>query len=257
MRLALGFLLTAALLAAAVTTATADEELFELSDGTVLRGYVMRESGDEMVIATSGFLGETRVSVEKQSIVKRHVLRADKARPPVVETAAAETGSAPRPESSIAPVRPADDWLANRELPTGDPGPESETFVGRFIRLSKLAVPDTPDAKATLAFFAIVVLVILVSWGARLADLPNPSLAQASTLAALFGAAFMADLEFSDQLLRSDRAIWVIPVQAVAWIGTARAILGGTVARAVLLFTFILCSLLAVLFVAGAVLVTV
>ena len=51
------------------TPAWADEELFILDNGSVLRGSVVREDDASMTIAMSGLIGETRVRVERSAIV--------------------------------------------------------------------------------------------------------------------------------------------------------------------------------------------
>ena len=236
--------------------AWADEELFILDNGSVLRGSVLKEDESTLTIEMSGLIGQTLVKVERTAIVERHLVRSDEPRSFVVETAEAFEPKLEPVETPVS-VQPGRDWLGDERLPVGDPTPESETFMTRFLRLAHVAVPDTPDAKLTLAFFMTIVVVILVSWGSKLADIANPSLLNASVLAVLFTATFGADLFYSDELLRADRAVWIVPAQILIWVGAARGLLGGTVARAVLLFTFILTSLLAVLFATGAVLVTV
>ena len=77
-----------------------------------------------------------------------------------------------------------------------------------------------------------------------------------AVMGVLLGALLMANVFADDYLLRADRAVWVLPLEALAWMTAALLVLRCGLGRAVLLLAFVLFSLGVVVFTAGAVLVT-
>lgn len=242
------------------TDAGADE-IFEFEGGVVVRGYVMREEGERLTIRLTGFANASTVTVERKRLVRR--------RPVGLPT----TSTQPLPKSVYSP-RDADPEVAyvpdtprSVDEVVGDPVPDfdapddvdevptirDESFLDRFVRLARVALPDSVHARVTVAFLLLTVLVLLIGAGARLADMDGASFPTAVFLAGLFAGALIANLYAYEDLLRADRALWVLPLQTLTWITAARMTIGGSIGRAVLLFAFTLVSLMTVVFVTGAV----
>ncbi|MDJ0975770.1 MAG: hypothetical protein QNJ98_15015 [Planctomycetota bacterium] len=233
------------------------DEIFELENGVILKGYVMREEGDEITIRLTGFAKPSTVTVTKNRVRKRYAAdlpttSSSKLAPPVYPTKTPGSGGI---QASVRPPDLDEDPLS--ELPADEPDIEDETFVGRFLRLAEVGLPETPHGKATIALLLLVVLMVLINGGARLADVDDLSFLSTLLLAGLLGGFLIADLLQYETLLRADRAIWVLPVQAVTWTVAARLLLGGSIGRSMLVFAFTIVSLLTVVFATGAVFVAV
>lgn len=233
------------------------DEIFELENGVVLKGYVMREEGDEITIRLTGFARPSTVTVDKSRVRRRYAANlptssTSKLAPPVF---------IPKPADGSgiqASVRPPElDEEALPEIPENEPDIEDESFVGRFLRLAKVGLPETSHGKATIALLLAIVLIVLIQGGARLADLDDVSFLSTALLAVLLGGFLAADLLQHEALLRADRALWVLPAQALVWVVGARVLMGGSFGRSVLVFAFTLVSLATVVFATGAVFVAV
>lgn len=235
------------------------EEIFELENGVVVRGYVMREDGDRLTIRLAGFPEPSSVTVERAQIAKRY----DAGQRPVAGATqpraayVARSDPLPRPE-------PLTRTTARGVPDTPEPVAEEssrpmreENFVERFVRITRISIPDTVHSRVTLSLLLVVVLMMLISVGARMLDMDGVSLVNAAILAVLMAAAAVANVLHYDELLRADRALWLIPLEVLGWTGAARVLLGWPLPRAILLFTFVLVSLGVVVFAMGAVLVTV
>ena len=70
-----GLLLISLLSAFAFVDVAEADEIFVLKGGTVVRGYVMREEDDKLVIRLTGFAESGRVTIEKSQVVERYVAR--------------------------------------------------------------------------------------------------------------------------------------------------------------------------------------
>jgi hypothetical protein len=77
-----------------------------------------------------------------------------------------------------------------------------------------------------------------------------------AVLAVLLGGILGADVLWNREMLRADRAIWVLPVQGLGWLTAAMGILRESPGRVILLFAFVLFSLTVAMFTAGAILVS-
>lgn len=245
------------------TDASADE-VFELENGVVIRGYVMRENDDRLTIRLTGFHEPSTVTIERSQIHKRYdagirpapgTVRAPMGGGSVV--ARVRDADAPGPSARERPLTEPAATVESGTTAASEPRMRDEGFLERFIRVVRVAIPDTVHARITVSLLLVLVLLMLISAGARLADLDGVSLANAAVLSILFGAAAAANVLYYEHLMRADRALWLLPLEAIGWIAAARALLGGSFGRAVLLFAFVAVSLVTVVFATGAVLVAV
>lgn len=252
----LGLTLALALCVGDAPEAAADE-IFELENGVVLKGYVMREEGDELTIRLTGLTRTNTVTIHRDRIRNRYAadlpLSSTSRIVPRVHTARDTHGEVI--QTSYRPPELDDDL--DEVLPRDEPEIQEETFLERFARLTRVALPDSTHARATIGLLLAIVLMVLISGGARLADADDVSFFSIVALAAMLGGFLFADLLHYEQLLRADRALWVMPAQALAWIAAARVLLGGSIGRAVMVFAFTLVSLATVVFATGAVFVAV
>lgn len=232
------------------------EEVFVLENGVVLRGTAMRESGDEVVIRLSGFPEDARVTVATTQIVRRHAGSTGVPRRPAGAPALGYT-DAPLAEADPLPRFAGRPWAApsGELLPLEEPSLQREGFFARLGRVAHMATPEDPVTRLVLAGLFGIALLALVGLGGRLLEFEDLRLGHAALLAAGLGAALLADVAHADILLRADRATWVLPAQALAWVGLAWGSLRCGPGRAVLLLAFLLFSLGVVGFAAGAVLV--
>ncbi len=255
-------LLSLALLVLTAAAARA-EEVVVLDNGVVLRGRVVREQEDRMTIQLSGFTTDSRVSVEKRRIVQRYV-SIDRARTPApgpseaigaAPALAPVRAPAPRVES-LMPVYVAPEW-EEVALPVEEPPPAEEPFFERLRRVTPLSLPSSAMGLAIMGLLMFVCLAALVTMGARWLDMGLPSLQATWTLALLYGTFAVGDLALHRELLRADRALWVLLLQAVLWVGLAKALLETPTPRTVMLFAFVVFGSLVFVFVTGALLVSV
>ncbi len=259
MRILFACCLSAICLALLAAEAEADE-VFELRGGVVVRGYVMRESADTLTIRLTGFTQPTTVTVKRLNVVRRYA----NGQSPPAPTPKSAVERSPTETASARSVRPGQLRLSRsfragsaEERTSSYLSIDDETFLERFIRLAKVAIPNNLHSRLSVGFLLILITTLMVGAGTRLADIEAPSFGGTVICGLLFAGVFAADALLYNQLLRADRAIWVVPLQVVGWIGAARLLLGGSVPRAMLLFAFVLVSLLTVIFATGAVFVTV
>ncbi len=236
------------------------EEVLVLDNGVVLRGHVVRERDGQLTVQLAGFTGDSRVTVDVGRVVNRYRSidreHAVRLAPPVGAPAAGAPvpgGEALEPVPVYAPTAPPDDGL----LPEEEPPPAAEPFFERLRRVTPLSLPRTPLGLGIMGFLLFVCLGALVTMGARWLDMGLPSLQAAWTLALLFGTFTVADLLLHHELLRADRALWVLLLQAVLWLGVAKALLESPTPRTILLLAFVVFGSLAFVFVTGALLVSV
>lgn len=237
------------------------EEIFELDNGVVVRGYVMREDGDRLTIRLAGFPEPSTVTIERGQIAKRY----DAGTPPAAGAVPGGSSYVARasPRPGRGPIAPETTHVSapsdtSESFAEESPRPmREEHFAERFLRILRISIPDTPHSRVTLSLLLVVVLMMLISVGARMLDMDGVSLVNAGILAILMATAAVANVMYFDHLLRADRALWLVPLEVLGWTGAARLLLGWPFPRAVLLFTFVLVSLGVVVFATGAVLVAV
>ena len=251
-RLVLGALVGLVLLGVAAARAAAEEALV-LDNGAILRGNVVREDAEALVLRLSGVGSEAKVTVERRRIVQRFVT--------VEPTATPErpTHAAPPPLPLAEPSRVAPTLVAlpRVELPEEEPRAAEETFLQRSTRRAAMALPAAQGPRAFLAAAAFLVVLCLVGLAARMADVEDASLGKTTLLGFLFCAMVAITWSWSDMFARADRATVLIPIQLLAWVGCAAAILRCGLGRAFHLLAFVLVSSALVVFSAAVVLVSV
>jgi hypothetical protein len=259
-RLPLRLLLVLGAVCLAVGVASA--EILILDNGTVLKGQVVKEGGSEVVLQLDGFRGEARVTVERRRIVQRLRLESDNPRgtasrslvPEPVETASTGAREVDEPVEETAEAAPR--WQGPSEEPASEPPMHREGFFQRLARVAIVGMPQDPVGRATLVVLVLIGLLALIGLGARIAEVETLSFVRAVILSILLGAILGADAVWSQELLRADRAIWVLPLQGIAWSAAAMGILRENAGRVILLFAFVLFSLTVAVFTAGAILVS-
>ncbi|MFO0933308.1 MAG: hypothetical protein U1E39_11440 [Planctomycetota bacterium] len=247
--------LVAVLAAVAGARPAAAEEALVLDNGAILRGTVVREEPDALVLRLSGVGSDAKVSVERRRIVQRFVTVEANATPtpardpsprPVPLPEAPRVVAAPVLAATVAPT-----------LPEEEPRAAEETFLQRSKRRAAMALPSEPGPRAFLAAAALLVVLCLVGLAAKMADVESASLGKTTILAFLFCVMVTITWSWSDMFARADRATVLIPIQLLAWVGFAAAILRCGLGRAFHLLAFVLVSAALVVFSAGVVLVSV
>ena len=163
------------------------DEIFELENGVVLRGYVMRESEDEVTIRLTGFARTNTVTVGKDRIKKRYATSAPTSS---TEPIAPKpfTPSTPNDVTISTSYRPPDLHEDDTgTLPEDEPEIEDESFMARFLRLARVAIPESLHAQVTIGLLLAIVLLVLISGGARLADVDDTPFFGTVVLAVLLG----------------------------------------------------------------------
>lgn len=233
----------------------AAEEALVLDNGAILRGTVVREEADALVLRLSGVGSDAKVTVERRRIVQRFVTVEANATPLPPRDAA------PPPLPLAEPTRVvAAPVLAATVLPTlpeEEPRAAEETFLQRSKRRAAMALPTEPGPRAFLAAAALLVVLCLVGLAAKMADVESASLGKTTLLAFLFCGMVTITWSWSDMFARADRATVLIPIQLLAWVGLAAAVLRCGLGRAFHLLAFVLVSAALVVFSAGVVLVSV
>ena len=141
-------------------------------------------------------------------------------------------------------------------LPGEEPSIRDESFFRRMARVIVLSIPQDIAGQFILGLLLFGALLSLVTLGARVAEIDTMGAARSVLLALLLGGFLTVDVWMSASVLRADRAIWIVPLQGLAWLTGAWVLTRCGFARAVLLFAFVLFSLAVVLFVSGAILVS-
>jgi hypothetical protein len=140
--------------------------------------------------------------------------------------------------------------------PEPEPSLQGEGFFARLARVAEMSLPREVAGRIALGVLLWFALLAIVVMGGRIADLETLTFGRAVVLSGLLGAFLAADVVLRGELLRADRASWVLPAQAVAWSAAAWAVLREDVGRIVLLLAFMLFSLSIVVFSAGAIVVS-
>lgn len=246
-------------LVAAVLSAgrAAAEEALVLDNGAILRGTVVREEPDALVLRLSGVGSDAKVSVERRRIVQRFVTVEAGAPPSPAPVRDPSPRPLPLPEPTRVVAAPVLAATFAPTLPEEEPRAAEETFLQRSKRRAAMALPSEPGPRAFLAAAALLVVLCLVGLAAKMADVQGASLGKTTLLAFLFCGMVTITWSWSDMFARADRATVLIPIQLLAWVGLAAAILRCGLGRAFHLLAFVLVSAALVVFSAGVVLVSV
>ena len=125
-----------------------------------------------------------------------------------------------------------------------------------MARVIVLSTPKDTAGRAILGLLLFGALLSLVALGGRVAEIDTMGASRTVVLALLLGGFLAMDVWLYREVLRADRAIWIVPLQGFAWLTAALLLTRSGAARAVLLFAFVLFSLAVVMFVAGAILIS-
>ncbi len=255
------------LLLAGLPSVAVAEEVFVLEGGSVVRGTAIREMDDRILVRLSSYYDENTITLRRTEITKRYML--NDAGSPKVEIPSdvdAPTDLVPLqgqpgvPHTIVLaqdPARTEAGSDAKPTLPGGERALDSEGFFERLKRVGQDAMPPTLEGRLILGFLLLVMLSTLVAGGTRFLGMKAASLQASTTLGFLLGVFLVADTLFHGQLLRADRALWVIPLQGAIWLGVARASLEAPLSRTIPLLALMLFAATAFAFAVGSVLVSV
>jgi hypothetical protein len=243
------------LLTLAASVAARADEVFVLDNGMVLRGTAVGENANGVVIRLTDFVQDARVTVAPARIVKRYDMREGPVRPALAPPMQLAT-DAPGSTVEAPPSFVARTWdpVALDTAPLEEPSPRNEPFFSRLARLSSMALPVQQGSRILLGCLGLIALLALVLLGGRLLEIEGLGLLRGVAISGVFGLLVLANVLYSDALLRADRALWVLPLEAVSCLFLTCAVLRAGLGRAVLLIGFLCFSLSAVVFAAGAVL---
>jgi hypothetical protein len=237
------------LLGSLVSTASADEVVV-LDNGAVLMGSVVREDAKELTLRLSGTRKLALITLDKEQVTRR--IPADMPKPTRSTVPdVSDVHGRPAPAPVVPPS--LDDAT---EVPAEEPSIQAEGFFERLARVAIMAMPSNQAGLGSMGVLFFLALLAIVAMGARLAEIESLTFVRALLLAGLLGGFVAADVAFPHDLLRADRARWVLPVEGLGWIAAAATILRESLGRTILLFAFVLFSASVVLFTAGAILVT-
>ena len=247
--------------AVAFAPCAAAEEAVVLDNGTVLRGFVVREDVTTIQLRLSGVGRDNRVTIERDRIVQRFSTSAVTGRPGAgsaddVRTIAADPTEAGA-RAPVPLVAGLPRVLYTPLLPDEEPLARQESIFERIGRRALLAFPAAPLSRAVIAGLGVVLLLCLVGLGAKMADIKGLTLANGTVLALLLGALLTVTVLWADPLLRADVAALWLPIALLAWTGCAAAVLKCRLGRSFVLLAFVLFAGLLTTFSAGVVLITV
>lgn len=242
-----------ALLLASLALPAAAEEVFVLDNGEVLRGWVVREDEKVVHVRLSGFMGEARIQIPAERVVRRFLsVEKTSDRPETPDPD--DWARTAQHVASVPEVVVHDSTLL--AIPAEEPSLKDEGFFRRMARVIVLSLPKDVAGRFILGLLVFGALLALVALSARVAEIDTIGGASATALALLLGGFLAVDVWMHQEVLRADRAVWIVPLQGVLWLAAAWAFTRCGFARAVLLFAFVLFSLAVVLFIAGAILVS-
>jgi hypothetical protein len=115
-----------------------------------------------------------------------------------------------------------------------------EGFFARLGRVTYVAMPETTEGRVLLGLLLLVVMTVLVAGGARLLGMRATSLHASTSLGLLLGVFLVSNVIWSDVLLRADRAMWLLPLQTLIWLGVARSLLDAPLSRTIPLLALVL-----------------
>jgi hypothetical protein len=244
-------LLVLFLLVSTAAAARAAEEVFVLDNGSVFRGHVVQDGEQVVRLRLSGF-ADAVVNLERSRIVNRFV-------------------PATAPPAPSRPQTSFDDWMASTRsatasdasesdgparLPEEEPDIHDESFFQRMARVTVLALPSSIGGRLTLGALFLFGVVSLMFLGARMVEVETLTTGIAILLAGLLAGAFAVNVLYYEDMLRADRAPWILPLQGILWLGVASATLRCGFERVFVLFAFVSFSLALAVFAAGAILVS-
>lgn len=280
MRLLLPLVLLCASIFAALP-ARADE-VFVLDNGYTVRGFVVREDKERVVVRLAGFAEENRITLRPSEIHRRYknvpakhlrpipkddepepdtggVLDTTPGQPRTIhygaltETTAA--GDAPTADAPTADTPTADTPTA--KLPELDPSLRSEAYLTRLTRVTGLALPTSLEWRLLLGALVLTVLAVIVAGGTRVLGMKAASMHASTTLGLVLGVFLLADVYLSGEMLRADRALWIVPLQAAIWLIVAGTALDAPLSRTIPLLAMVLFTTTVFVFATGSLLVSV
>jgi len=252
------------LLCLALAPAAFAEEVFVLKQGSVVRGVAVSETEGRVVVRLSGFLDENTITLRRSEITRRFLLTDPSgARQPEASDVEVPAHALPLRGGAGVPltIRLRPDGTARERAQAnagGMPPPlDAESFLERFERRARLGLPDAFEGRLVVGLLLLIVFATLVAWGVRLLGMKAASVQTSTTLGLVLGLFLLSDTIFQTELLRADRAIWIIPLQAVIWLGIARGSLEAPLSRSIPLLAFVLFGSTCFLFATGTLLVSV
>lgn len=245
------------------TTSAHTDEIFVLDNEYVVRGRVVRETEDKLVVRLSGLLERNTVTLRRSEIRKRY-LQEDHGAAPIKRVRDVDAPVRATFDGPVAAPRTTrfevDGQTARsdtkRTLPADEPELEREGFGARLVRVTRLAFPASLEGRLLVGFLALLALSVLVGGGARMLGMKALSLHASTTLGFLLGLFLLGDILLHEEMLRADRALWVLPLQTGIWIATARALLDAPLSRIVPLFSMVLFASTCFVFLTGSLLVS-
>ena len=234
-------------------------EVFQLENGYAVRGRAIKETEDKIVVRLSGTFEHNTITLRRDEIKDRRVhadpnlRRIEHIADTDAEAPIQSTGTLAMPRTTRYD-RDGNEHVA--PVPGDEPELEREGFGERLVRVTKMAFPDSLEGRLLVGFLALLALSILVGAGARMLGMKSPSLHASTTLGFLLGAFLLADILLHDEMLRADRALWVLPLQVGVWLAIARGLLDAPLSRIVPLFSMVLFASLCLMFLTGSLLVS-
>lgn len=259
--------LTVVTLLVALAPGAMAEEVFVLQGGSVVRGTAVRETEDSIVVRLNSYYDQNTITLRRDEITKRYLLKDDGTEKPDQPTDVDAPKDAPPLEGR--PGVPHTTVLATEEALTGigptgtsgtghgEPSLDSEGFFERLQRVVVTGMPKALEGRMAVGLLLLVVLAAFVAGGTRFLGMKAASLQASTTLGFLLGVFLVADTIWHTELLRADRAIWIIPLQAAIWLGVARGSLEAPISRTVPLLALMLFAATAFAFAVGSVLVSI
>jgi hypothetical protein len=247
------------LLTCVASRAARADEVFVLDNGMVLRGTALKQTEAGVVIRLADFAEDARVTVEPSRIVRRFASSTSgrsTAPPSAMSRATDRPGAFDAPTAATS--LPSTGFVPSvaPPLPLEEPAPQQESFFARSFRLALLALPSQSGPRAALTGLVFLAIAVLVLLGGGLLEIEGLTMLRATLVASAFGGFLLADLLAADELLRADRAVWVLPLQAGAWSLFTWVTVRCSPAKVVLLLAFLGFSMCVLVFTAGAVLLS-
>lgn len=241
------------------STSSSLVEVFVLDNGFVVRGRVVREFEDRLVVRLSGLLERNTITLRRSEIRERKT-HADLAAAPVVRLTDTEAMSGIDYSAPVGQPRTTryDSEGVERtvSLPEDEPELEREGFGARLVRVTRMSFPPSLEGRLLVGFLLLLALSVIVGGGARMLGMKAPTLHASTTLGFLLGVFLLADILLHADMLRADRALWILPLQAGIWCATARALLDAPLSRIVPLLAMVLFASTCFMFLTGSLLVS-
>jgi hypothetical protein len=256
-------LLAVLLVALAVAAPAEAEEVFVLENGVAVRGFVVREDAERILVQLTGFAETNRVTLRTTEVVRRfRSVEGDRLPPEEAAPITDDLDYVRRDPTTLAPDRPVVPAVTEMEpdldeLPGDEPDPQTEGFFVRLNRVTGMSLPRSLEGLLLVGVLLALALAVVVAAGTRVIGMKAPTVHASSTLGLMLGVFVAADIGMHTELLRADRAIWVLPLQAAIWMAVARTALDAPLSRVVPLFAFALFGAACCAFITGSVLVSI